>query len=47
MTAQGFVWLLLIQYAIAAVWFAIEGNRPKALYFLGSVVLTLGVLWME
>lgn len=47
LSAQAIVWLLLVQYAIAAVWFAWEQNWPKAAYFAGSVVLTWGVLWME
>ena len=38
---------LIAAYAVGAVLYVYELNGPKALYFFGAAVLTLGVLLME
>jgi len=38
---------LIALYTVAALGYAYEGSWPKFLYFLGSVILSLGVLWMK
>lgn len=39
--------LMIVLYAIATVAYGIEGNIPRLMYFGGSVILSLGVLWMK
>ncbi len=43
-------WLMkgfILFYALTTLVYAYEGNVPKALYFGGSVILSVGVLWMK
>ena len=47
MTGDMFMKLMICLYAAASVAYAYEGNLPKFLYFSGSVVLSIGVLWMR
>ena len=38
--------ILVVEYIIIAVAYIVGGNYPKAVYFIGAVILSLGVLWM-
>lgn len=38
---------LLLVYVLAAAAYACDGNVSKSLYFGGSAILSLGVLWMK
>jgi hypothetical protein len=38
---------LIALYTVATFAYAYEGAWPKVLYFAGSVVLSVGVLWMK
>lgn len=43
-------WLLTVliaEYVIIAVVYLVERDYPKALYFTGAIILSLGVLWMK
>ncbi len=47
MTAAWLLKALIAQYAVLAVWFLAEGNVAKALYWVGAMVLSTGVLMMK
>lgn len=38
---------LILQYIVLAIICGVEGYYAKALYWVGAVVLSLGVLWMR
>lgn len=37
--------VLIAEYILIAIAFGIQGNWAKSLYFMGAVILSLGVLW--
>lgn len=39
------IYLMLALYALAVIGYAWDGNWPKVLYFVGAIILSLGVLW--
>lgn len=44
--ADRLLYINLGWYALLAVAFALGGNYPKSLYFLGAAILTVGVILM-
>jgi hypothetical protein len=42
--ADRLLYVNLAWYAVLAVAFLAYGNVPKALYFLGATILTLGII---
>lgn len=38
---------LTVVYVLAAAAYACDGNMPKSLYFGGSAILSIGVIWMK
>lgn len=38
------MYLLMVIYLLAAIAYAYEGNYPKAIYFIGAIILSVGVL---
>jgi uncharacterized membrane protein len=47
LTGNGLIILLILQYAAIATVFAWQKNWGKAIYFVGAVIISVGVLWME
>jgi len=47
MTGNGLMIGLVCAYAVVCATFLYEGNFPKALYWLGALIITASVLWME
>lgn len=47
MTGDLVMKVLIGLYTLAALTYAYEGSWPKFMYFLGSVIITVGVLWMK
>ncbi len=46
-TANEFVWVSLVLNVFYALAFAVAGNYPKCVYFLGAAVLTVGLIMMR
>jgi len=42
-----FLIVLIIEYACLAIAYLWQKNYPKALYFTGAIILSLGVLWAK
>lgn len=40
------IWINFGWYVLLAIGFAVAGSYPKALYFLGASILTIGVILM-
>jgi len=43
-------WLLrflIIEYGIIAIVYLWAGDWARAMYFIGAIILSLGVLWMK
>lgn len=38
------VYVMLALYVLAVLGYAYDGNWPKVLYFIGAIILSLGVL---
>jgi hypothetical protein len=47
MSGNGFVYLMIGLQALAVVGYANEGEWYKCLYFVGAVILSIGVLGMK
>ena len=47
MTGDLFLKALIGLYTVATFAYAYEGAWPKVLYFCGSVILSIGVLYMK
>lgn len=39
--------LLIVEYVVIALAFALHKNWAKMTYFIGATILSLGVLWMK
>ena len=39
--------ILMCEYGVIALVYGIQGNWAKMTYFIGAVILSLGVLWMK
>lgn len=46
-SAERFVWISLLLNVFYALVFALAGNYPKCIYFLGAAVLTVGLIMMR
>ena len=46
LVAERLIWVNLGWYVLLSVAFALGGQYPKALYFLGAAILTVGVILM-
>lgn len=46
MNADRLQWLLISLYFACAILYVYEHNWPKAVYFAGAVILTIGVALM-
>lgn len=42
--ADWLLWINLAWYLLLAAAFCLGGNYPKALYFLGGAILTVGII---
>jgi len=42
-----FVKVLIVEYLIITIAYLIQGNFAKVLYFVGAIILSLGVLMMK
>ena len=47
MTGRYMMLFLVVFYGITACVFLWEGNYPKALYWVGALIITSAVLWMQ
>ena len=36
--------ILIVEYIVIAIVFLIQGNMAKAIYFLGVIILSVGIL---
>ena len=39
--------VLIIEYAIIAIAYGFAHNWAKVTYFVGAIIISLGVLWMK
>ena len=39
--------ILMVEYGVIALAYGLQGNWAKMTYFIGAVVISLGVLWMR
>jgi hypothetical protein len=39
--------ILIFQFLVLSIVYAIQGDWPKAMYFIGATALNLGVLGMQ
>jgi hypothetical protein len=39
--------VLMVEYAVIALVYAWQGNWAKMTYFIGAVIISIGVLWMR
>lgn len=46
MISTGMMWFLIAVYCVIVLASAAERNWPRALYFVGAIVITVAVLWM-
>ena len=46
MISTGLMWLLIAAYGAIVLASAVERNWPRALYFVGAIVISVAVLWM-
>lgn len=46
MMSTGVMWLLIAAYGVIVIASAVERNWPRALYFVGAIVISVAVLWM-
>ena len=42
-----FLKILIAEYCVIAIAFACQGNWAKMTYFVGAIILSIGVLWMK
>lgn len=42
-----FVKILIVEYAIATIFYCADGNYAKALYWIGAMIISTSVLWMK
>ena len=46
MTSTWLIWILFAAYMVIAVVAGVEGNWPRALYFVSAGQISLAVMWM-
>lgn len=39
--------ILIVEYAIIAAAFGIQSDWARVLYYIGAIIISLGVLWMK
>lgn len=42
-----FLKILIAEYIVIAIAFGWQGDWARVLYFVGAIILSLGVLWMR